>query len=237
VVVVIAAVLVLAACVIGVGHVEQPVAAAAEEPTTVGAPPAAGAAPATLATRDTPLGTVATSDEFTVYQFAKDTSNPPASMCTGACAKAWPPVMASDQLALKGVSVAEVGTVTRPDGGVQITLGGWPVYRYAKDKAPGDTTGQGVGGTWSALGPNGKPIKTAAAGSSAAPASPAAGATGSCTTTAPAASTDTDTGTGTGTTVDPINPTAAAASTSPASNTGAQSTDTGGSQGSDSGGY
>ena len=154
VIVVIAAVLVLAACAVGVGHAGQPAdAAVSQDAGTPGAPPAPGAAPATLATRTTPLGTVATSDGFTVYQFAKDTSNPPASMCSGACAKTWPPVMASDQLALNGVSVAEVGTVTRPDGGVQLTLGGWPVYRYAKDKAPGDTTGQGVGGTWSALGP------------------------------------------------------------------------------------
>ena len=220
VIVVIAAVLVLAACAVGVGHAGQPAdAALSQDAGTPGAPPAPGAAPAALATRTTPLGTVATSDGFTVYQFAKDTSNPPASMCSGACAKTWPPVMASDQLALNGVSVAEVGTVTRPDGGVQLTLGGWPVYRYAKDKAPGDTTGQGVGGTWSALGPNGKPIKTAPAASGAAPASPAAsttGGTGSCTTTtAPAASS------GSSPTVDPISPPPASGG-SPSDSTGSQ---------------
>ena len=239
VIVVIAAVLVLAACAVGVGHAGQPAdAAVSQDAGTPGAPPAPGAAPATLATRTTPLGTVATSDGFTVYQFAKDTSNPPASMCSGACAKTWPPVMASDQLALNGVSVAEVGTVTRPDGGVQLTLGGWPVYRYAKDKAPGDTTGQGVGGTWSALGPNGKPIKTAPTASGAAPASPAAstiGGTGSCTTTAPAASSSPSSpssssgSSGSSPTADPISP-APAAGRSPSDSTGSQTGDNTGAQ-------
>ncbi|MEK6439705.1 hypothetical protein [Pseudonocardia sp. T1-2H] len=34
--------------------------------------------------------------------------------------------------------------------------GGWPLYRFAKD-APGDVKGEGVGGTWQAIGVNGKP--------------------------------------------------------------------------------
>lgn len=217
VVIVIAAALVLAACAVGVGHAGPPTNTAdqhtATGPTgTAGAPPAPGAPPATLATRTTALGTVATSDGFTIYQFAKDTPNPPATMCNGACAKTWPPVLASDQLALHGLSVAEVGTTTRPDGGVQLTLGGWPVYRYTKDRAPGDTTGQGVGGTWSALAPTGKPIKTApAAGAAASPAGARTGttgstgtpgATGTCTTTAPSPTS----GGATTPTVDPTSP-------------------------------
>ncbi|WP_235039295.1 COG4315 family predicted lipoprotein [Kibdelosporangium aridum] len=40
----------------------------------------------------------------------------------------------------------DVGTVRRDDGSLQLTVGGWPVYRFNKDKKPGDTFGQGVGG-------------------------------------------------------------------------------------------
>ena len=47
-------------------------------------------------------------------------------------------------------------TVKRADGKLQLTIGGWPVYRYSGDKAAGDTTGQGVGKVWFAVTPAGK---------------------------------------------------------------------------------
>ncbi|MGW2597375.1 SCO0930 family lipoprotein [Streptomyces klenkii] len=98
---------------------------------------------------------VADSTGMTLYRFDKDTAKPPASMCDGDCAKAWPPVPAGDATAASGIGAA-VGEVERSDGTKQLTLAGWPVYRYAKDTAPGDTKGQGVGGTWSAFAPDGK---------------------------------------------------------------------------------
>ena len=130
-----------------------------------------------LATRQTPLGLVATSDGFTVYEYTKDTNKPPASNCSGSCATSWPPVLAGDTPWLKGVSADKVGTVDRPDGTKQLTLNGWPLYRYAKDAQPGDTTGNGVGGTWKALNPEGKPV--AAAAPAAGGTAPAAGGSGS----------------------------------------------------------
>jgi predicted lipoprotein with Yx(FWY)xxD motif len=126
-----------------------------------------------LATRETPLGQVATSDGFTVYEYTKDSNKPPKATCTDACATAWPPVLAGDTPWLKGVSADKVGSVDRPDGTKQLTLNGWPLYRYAKDTKPGDTTGNGVGGTWKALGPEGKPVAGNAAPAGAA--APAAG--------------------------------------------------------------
>jgi predicted lipoprotein with Yx(FWY)xxD motif len=145
------------------------------------AAPAAGASVAAtslsgpnLATRQTPLGLVATSDGFTVYEYTKDTNKPSASNCSGSCATSWPPVLASDTPWLKGVAADKVGTVDRPDGTKQLTLNGWPLYRYAKDAQPGDTTGNGVGGTWKALNPDGKPVAPAAGGTA-----PAAGGSGS----------------------------------------------------------
>ncbi|MFF7725197.1 SCO0930 family lipoprotein [Streptomyces sp. NPDC008001] len=98
---------------------------------------------------------VADGSGMTLYRFDKDTAQPPASMCDGDCAKAWPPVPAGDATASAGIGAA-VGEVQRTDGTKQLTLAGWPVYRYAKDTAAGDTKGQGVGGTWSAFAPDGK---------------------------------------------------------------------------------
>ncbi|GAA0284966.1 hypothetical protein GCM10010302_23990 [Streptomyces polychromogenes] len=101
---------------------------------------------------------------FTLYRFDKDTAKPPKSNCDGDCAKAWPVVLADDAQAGAGIDAAAVGSVTRADGTRQLTLGGWPVYRYAKDAKAGDALGEGVGGTWHAVGPDGKP---AAAGKGA----------------------------------------------------------------------
>ena len=64
-----------------------------------------------------------------------------------------------------------MGTVARPDEMVQLTLGGWPVYRYAKDRGPADLAGHGVGGTWFAVTPTGDKAAAADAGRAAAAAS------------------------------------------------------------------
>ncbi|GGX75629.1 lipoprotein [Streptomyces anandii JCM 4720] len=103
------------------------------------------------------LGKVLTdSAGMTLYRFDQDTAEPPKSNCDGDCAKAWPPVPANDATAGAGLDKALLGEVTRADGTKQLTIAGWPAYRYAKDAKAGDTTGQGVGGKWYALAPNGK---------------------------------------------------------------------------------
>ncbi|MEW2167364.1 SCO0930 family lipoprotein [Streptomyces sp. NPDC007084] len=93
---------------------------------------------------------------LTLYRFDKDTAEPPKSSCDGACATAWPPVPADGAEAAAGVDTSLLGEVTRADGTKQLTVAGWPMYRYAKDTKAGDTNGQGVGGTWYASAPNGK---------------------------------------------------------------------------------
>lgn len=94
---------------------------------------------------------------FTLYRFDKDTPNPSKSNCTGACAATWPPVLVQPggKIFVDGVSTSDVGTVRRADGTLQVTIGGWPVYRFSKDTAPGQTNGQGVGGTWYGVTPTG----------------------------------------------------------------------------------
>ncbi|MFC8261302.1 SCO0930 family lipoprotein [Streptomyces sp. NPDC057291] len=103
------------------------------------------------------LGKVLTDSEgFTLYRFDKDTASPPKSNCEGDCAKIWPVVPAGNVTVAAGTDDALIGKVTRADGTQQLTIAGWPMYRYAKDAKPGDANGQGVGGTWFASAPDGK---------------------------------------------------------------------------------
>ncbi|MGW1884678.1 SCO0930 family lipoprotein [Streptomyces sp. NPDC001970] len=114
------------------------------------------------------LGKVLTDSEgFTLYRFDKDTASPPKSNCEGECAKAWPVVAAGDVTAAPGTDDSVIGEITRADGSKQLTIGGWPMYRYAKDTKPGDTNGQGVGGTWFASAPDGKKAAPGGAGDAA----------------------------------------------------------------------
>ncbi|MGW1295381.1 SCO0930 family lipoprotein [Streptomyces sp. NPDC002533] len=121
------------------------------------------------------LGKVLTDSEgFTLYRFDKDTANPPKSNCEGDCAKAWPVVASGNAVAAAGTDEELLGEVSRPDGTSQLTVDGWPMYRYAKDTAPGQINGQGVGGTWFAAAPDGKKAaKNADSAGAAEPADPA----------------------------------------------------------------
>jgi predicted lipoprotein with Yx(FWY)xxD motif len=116
-----------------------------------------GAAGRLAVARNAELGEVLTdSAGLTLYRFDDDTAEPPESSCDGDCAKAWPPVPAGDATAGAGIDRALLGEVTRADGTRQLTIGGWPAYRYAKDTSAGEVRGQGVGGKWYALAPDGK---------------------------------------------------------------------------------
>ena len=109
-----------------------------------------------LTTADTSLGTIVVDGSGrTVYLYDKDTRGATSSACTGGCAQAWPAVSAASAGA--GIT-GEVGSITGVDGAPQATLDGWPLYYYAEDAAAGDVTGQGVGGIWWVLGPDGSRI-------------------------------------------------------------------------------
>ncbi|HEY0699426.1 MAG TPA: SCO0930 family lipoprotein [Micromonospora sp.] len=97
----------------------------------------------------------------TLYRFDEDSANPSKSTCTGGCAVAWPPVAAVDAGAVTSLDPKLLGRVRRDDGSEQLTLAGWPLYRYARDNAPGDVDGHGVNGTWFAAAPNGDRAGTA----------------------------------------------------------------------------
>ena len=94
-------------------------------------------------------------DGMTLYRFDKDTAKPPKSNCKDDCAKTWPPALAQGDVEVQGVDRNLVGKVTRDDGTEQVTIGGWPVYRFSKDNKAGDANGQGVNGTWFVIEANG----------------------------------------------------------------------------------
>ena len=89
----------------------------------------------------------------TLYLFTPDKQS--ASTCTGACAAAWMPLMATGTpSAGSGVSASLLGTVHNPNGTVQVTYNHWPLYTFIGDTAAGQARGQGLstfGGHWTAL--------------------------------------------------------------------------------------
>lgn len=114
---------------------------------------------------------------LTLYRFDKDEADPSKATCNGECATTWPPVTVREggRIFIAGVQKDAVGTVRRDDGRLQVTVGGWPVYRFAQDTKRGDTRGQGVGGTWFGVTPDGG---KAGAGAGAPAVVPAEGGTG-----------------------------------------------------------
>jgi predicted lipoprotein with Yx(FWY)xxD motif len=130
-------------------------------------PDASSSAPpedAALAVADSGLGEIVVDGEgMTVYVFDNDTPGSGTSACTGGCLQAWPPVVAnSENPTADGVS-GKVGTITRDDGTLQVTLEGYPLYLWQNDVAPGDTTGQGVQGVWWVVTPDGSKVTATAA--------------------------------------------------------------------------
>lgn len=105
----------------------------------------------------TGMGSVVTDDKgMTLYRYDMDQATPSMSMCTGACAKTWMPIMAQDSVQTMGVEKSLLGSVARSDGMKQLTLGGWPLYRYMGDTKAGQMNGQGKDKMWFAVTPSGK---------------------------------------------------------------------------------
>jgi predicted lipoprotein with Yx(FWY)xxD motif len=87
--------------------------------------------------------------------------------CTGACATFWPPLTVSQGVkptAGAGIQQAKLGTIKRPDGKIQVTYNGFPLYRYGDDKKKGDVKGEGEEHIWFVVAPSGKVVKSGAGG-------------------------------------------------------------------------
>jgi predicted lipoprotein with Yx(FWY)xxD motif len=88
---------------------------------------------------------------LTLYHLTTDVNG--KITCTGSCVSNWPPLIAaSGKVPPASPDLAgHLGTVKRPDGTLQVTFDGMPVYTYSGDSGPGQTNGQGVGGVWFAV--------------------------------------------------------------------------------------
>jgi predicted lipoprotein with Yx(FWY)xxD motif len=83
-----------------------------------------------------------------VYTFSADSGH--QSACVGACAVSWPPLLTTSRVPVSGA-----GLIMRPDGSLQVTFGGHPLYLFARDAvlpgSPRVAHGSGVtafGGTF-----------------------------------------------------------------------------------------
>ena len=92
----------------------------------------------------------------TLYTLSPETSR--HLLCkTSECLRLWPPVtVASSKTKLKDGpgTHGRLGILRRSNGTLQVTLRGLPLYRYSKDRAKGDTNGEGIesfAGTWHAM--------------------------------------------------------------------------------------
>ncbi|MDH4992980.1 hypothetical protein QEZ48_19375 [Aquamicrobium lusatiense] len=79
---------------------------------------------------------------MTLYTYDKDSNG--VSNCYDACATNWPPLPA----AADAQPQADWTIVERTDGSRMWAYEGKPVYTFARDQKPGDTTGDGVNDVW-----------------------------------------------------------------------------------------
>lgn len=98
---------------------------------------------------DAQLGHVLTDAQgMTLYVFSNDEAG--VSNCTAGCAENWPPLtVESESVPVAPLAApGEFATTERDDGSLQVTYNGWPLYGWARDEAPGDTTGQAANDVW-----------------------------------------------------------------------------------------
>jgi predicted lipoprotein with Yx(FWY)xxD motif len=87
-------------------------------------------------------GMFVTASGMTLYTFDKDAGG--KSACNGPCAANWPPLIAAADARPDG----DWTIITRDDGARQWAYKGKPVYLWAKDRKPGDKTGDGFNSVW-----------------------------------------------------------------------------------------
>jgi predicted lipoprotein with Yx(FWY)xxD motif len=92
------------------------------------------------------------------------------SSCSGACAKAWPPLTTKGKpIASGSVKASQLGTIKRSDGSEQVTYDGHPLYYFEGDPKSGTTTGQGsnaFGAKWWLVSTSGSAITSGGAAAS-----------------------------------------------------------------------
>jgi predicted lipoprotein with Yx(FWY)xxD motif len=133
----------------------------AAKPSTSNTSNSSGAASA-VSTKTSSLGTfLVDANGRTLYLWDADHSS--MSTCTAACAQAWPPLTTTATPKASGaVKASLLGTTKRPDGSREVTYAGHPLYTFAGDTQPGQTTGEGsngFGAPWWVVTPAGKALQ------------------------------------------------------------------------------
>jgi len=125
------------------------------------------------------LGTILVNGQgLTLYHLSAEQNG--KFICTSsACTSVWHPLTVASGSAPSG-EVGSLGTVKRPDGTLQVTYKGMPLYTFVQDRQSGEVKGQGIKdvGTWSV-------ITVSSTGST--PSTSSSGGTPSSTGSAPAA--------------------------------------------------
>jgi predicted lipoprotein with Yx(FWY)xxD motif len=124
----------------------------------------AGASRSTLKLRKTSVGAILVNGRgFTVYAFTKDRRNEDNCQKVSGCMSVWPVVSGASKPSLgPGVKASMVRTTTLKGGAKQLTYGGHPLYTYAGDGGPGQTSYVNFsqfGGRWPAVNAAGQEVK------------------------------------------------------------------------------
>jgi predicted lipoprotein with Yx(FWY)xxD motif/glucose/arabinose dehydrogenase len=85
---------------------------------------------------------------FTLYIFTEDEAN--ESYCFDECTVAWPPLIVpvGEEPTLGAGVTGDIDVFQRPDGQMQISFNGWPLYFFRGDLNPGDAVGDGAKEVW-----------------------------------------------------------------------------------------
>lgn len=110
-------------------------------------------------TASTDLGDVLVDgDGFTLYGFTPDLDAGEPT-CIDGCTGAWPPVFVDGDDLPEGLDPELFSLVEHPSGTNQLQAGDVPLYLFSGDAGPGETSGQGSGGNWFVVAPDGTLIE------------------------------------------------------------------------------
>jgi predicted lipoprotein with Yx(FWY)xxD motif len=145
-----AASLLLAACGSSSSSNTTSSAAASTQPAAQSTSSPSGAV--VVKTASNSLGTILVNSQgMTLYHLSGEVNG--QFICTSsACLGVWHPLIASSTSAPSS-EVSSLATVKRPEGTVQVTYKGTPLYTFTGDQQSGETKGQGIKdvGTWSVV--------------------------------------------------------------------------------------
>lgn len=102
------------------------------------------------------VGTVVANGKgYTLYSVKGDKNK---VVCTGSCASVWPPFIVTGSMPSASGLSGKLGEIKDPNGKMQLTYDGYPLYAYSGDSAPGQANGQAYKapfGVWYAMTPSG----------------------------------------------------------------------------------